>query len=1271
MKDTKILEKFKKRRNFKARHNVPTRVDTSEQQKIKVDLDTSLSAQCDASNALVLPSEKRQTQKIRSSEPVRFLSKKYRKRLQKIVDTKLKKANREEILSELEQMHNATKKKFPALTSLQATQTLGRKKFLNEDFDKEIAAALLAEGKGLLHSNKNLGNCSISSSAKRKRKQDLIELEANKKRVVRDPRVVYSTPSSSESSDDDEDEVAEIKTESETRCDSKTEVGELKTEENSVVTVNENEKENTEKSATTCINTVDGKKSAGPQINASVTIKESDRLPSKYVHVKRDRQMAEARLELPILAEEQAVMETINYNMVTVLVGPTGSGKTTQVPQFLYEAGFTSKGQMIGVTEPRRVAATAMAARVGQELGLSTREVSYQIRFEGNTTPDTKIKFMTDGVLLKEFQTDQLLMKYSAIIIDEAHERSVYSDLLIGILSRVVPARQKKNCPLKLIIMSATLRVEDFTENPWLYKKFGGPPPVAKVEGRMFDVTVHYNKKTADDYVEAAYNKVCKIHRQLPEGAILVFLTGQQEVNLVCKQLRATFPRHASSGTDGSETDKAAPTLPAYRQHVNKLRQRRKEHKEQSRKQDTEETEPEANKLTRKLLELKVDQFALAASVFPDNEGEMNDIDEQEEDDQETNDDSDEEHEQHGGQASDDDYDLEDDDATAAAAAVARKAAAAATATTKEQPLYVLPLYSMLPSDRQKMVFSPPPEGTRLCVVATNVAETSLTIPDVKYVIDCGKAKEKVFDKVTGVSMFHVTRCSQASANQRAGRAGRVAPGHCYRLYSSAVFNEYQKFAKPEIMCRPIDDVVLILKNLRLPVVNFPYPTPPEHVQIRQSLKRLTYLGALKEKDPDTGVTKEAKSQEQSEKPIEKDTTLITPLGRLMSSFPVAPRYAKMLCLSDQFNLWPYTIALVAALTVPEILVEMPLDTDGHDFDARRSEWRKVRLAWSGDGQQRLLGDLMVLLRAVLEAEANNNSQHFCDRYGLRQKGLLNIRKLRRQLTNEVNMVVPGVSVLMDPSLKMPSRDQCCALRQVVLSGSVDRVARRVDTSHFKEPEDKIKWKHSYRTIELEEPVFLPNSSVLKIDKPEWVAYQDIFETHKMFMRGVIAVEPHWLSKFAPLLCNFAPPLDKPAPFYDSEKDSVMCYRNATFARADWEVPRCLVPHPAGQDLYARFAYHLLKGEVCPDLLPLVDYLIDTLTLLRPLALRYQNQKDAMLRALKVCDVTSRSKLIKVWKKRPNYLLREYCMWLSDGSHEAVVKKIWPPIPKEKNEWLA
>ncbi|CAB0016610.1 unnamed protein product, partial [Nesidiocoris tenuis] len=423
------------------------------------------------------------------------------------------------------------------------------------------------------------------------------------------------------------------------------------------------------------------------------------RKPATYVTVDRLKEIQESRLKLPILAEEQAIMETINDNQIVIIAGETGSGKTTQVPQFLYEAGYTKNGKIIGVTEPRRVAAISMSKRVGEELNLSSDKVSYLIRFEGNATPETEIKFMTDGVLLKEIQGDFLLSKYSVIILDEAHERSVYTDILMGLLSRIVPLRHKRSDPLKLIVMSATLRVEDFVENKHLFKT---PPPVIKV-------------------------------------------------------------------------------------------------------------------------------------------------------------------------------------------------------------------------------FAPPPEGTRLCIIATNVAETSLTIPGVKYVVDSGKVKTKLYDKLTGVSAFDVTWTSKAAANQRAGRAGRTGPGHCY-------------------------------------------------------------------------------------------SGKLTRLGESMARFPVAPRFAKMLCLSHQHGLLEYTVAIVAAMSVQEVLLE-----------AEKQGARVSRAKWAGQGNSLLLGDAMVLLRAVGAAEyanSQNELAEFCNENNIRQKAVIEVRKIRLQLTNEINLLNRELDLIVNPQMTPPDVTQ-------------------------------------------------------------------------------------------------------------------------------------------------------------------------------------------------------------------------------------------------------
>ena len=282
--------------------------------------------------------------------------------------------------------------------------------------------------------------------------------------------------------------------------------------------------------------------------------------------------------------------------------------------------------------------------------------------------------------------------------------------------------------------------------------------------------------------------------------------------------------------------------------------------------------------------------------------------------------------------------------------------AAAAVPGADRHPLHVLPLYAMLSTERQAQVFEPVPEGARLCVVATHVAETSLTIPGIKYVVDTGKVKQKLYEKTTGVSAFQVMWESQAAANQRAGRAGRVSAGHCYRLFSSALFNdEMEVFARPEIQRRPVEDVLLQMKAMHVErVANFPFPSPPDREQLRAAEERLIQLGALQRAERTEAETAGTAADPE---------TRVTDLGRAMSCFPVSARFAKMLVLSEQHELLPFTVCLVAAFSVQEVLLENPVTAeDKHQARQLWSDWMSVRRSWAGAGHSLLLGDAMVLI---------------------------------------------------------------------------------------------------------------------------------------------------------------------------------------------------------------------------------------------------------------------------------------------------------------------
>uniref|UniRef100_A0A3B4B223 Activating signal cointegrator 1 complex subunit 3 n=1 Tax=Periophthalmus magnuspinnatus TaxID=409849 RepID=A0A3B4B223_9GOBI len=877
-----------------------------------------------------------------------------------------------------------------------------------------------------------------------------------------------------------------------------------------------------------------------------------DSEPAIFIPVERTPEIQEARLKLPVMAEEQVIMEAIKENPCVVICGETGSGKTTQVPQFLYEAGY-AKGSIIGITEPRRVAAVSMSHRVAKEMNLST-VVSYQIRYEGNVTNDTKIKFMTDGVLLKEIQKDFLLQKYSVIIIDEAHERSVYTDILIGLLSRIVPLRNRKSMPMKLLVMSATLRVEDFTDNQKLFRT---PPPVIK-DSRQFPVTIHFNKRTPlEDYTSEAFHKICKIHRMLPPG-ILVFLTGQAEVHSLCRRLRRAFPFRKSI--------LAGQSLP----HID------------------------------------LDNY----SALPLDEG-------------------DEDREAGIGDEDDDDgsdLDLGDDPTSAEKA-------------DPSIPLYVLPLYSLLAPEQQAKVFRAPPPDTRVCVVATNVAETSLTIPGIKYVVDCGRVKKRFYDRVTGVSSFKVTWTSQASANQRAGRAGRTEPGHCY-LYSSAVFGDFSLFSEAEITRRPVEDLVLQMKDLNIDkVVNFPFPTPPSTEALMAAEQLLISLGALQE-PPRTGV----KEMERA-----RLSCPITPLGRAMASFPVAPRYAKMLALGKQQDCLPYVIAVVAAMTVREIFEDLdPASSEAESgkLTQRRARLTQMRRLWAGQGGALLLGDLMVML-AVGACEFAGFTPKFCEENSLRYKAMVEIRRLRGQLTN-ANAVCPEVGVFVDPKMAPPTEHQVVCLRQIVLAGLGDHLARRVQAEDILDP----KWKNGYKTPLLDDPVFIHPTSALFKTLPDFIVYQEIMETSKMYMK-VSAVEAQWVPQFLPQYCHFSSPLDSPAPWFCPSTGTIRCQRSSTF-RIGWQLPAVEMEYPEGLDKYKMFAKFLLEGQVCPKLKKHCTHLLSNPSImLKTWAL--QPRTEVLLSALVSKRVDCRDQLMTVWKSDEK-LLCAYCQWLPESIHQDIAK---------------
>ncbi|KAJ5248915.1 ATP-dependent RNA helicase DHR1 [Penicillium chermesinum] len=705
------------------------------------------------------------------------------------------------------------------------------------------------------------------------------------------------------------------------------------------------------------------------------------------VPVDRSEEIQNARMGLPVVGEEQKIMEAIYNNPTIVIWGATGSGKTTQLPQFLFESGFGTPDSpnpgLIGVTQPRRVAAVSMANRVAQELGQHSDKVSYQIRFESTTSKNTAIKFMTDGILIREIADDFALRKYSVIIIDEAHERSVNTDILIGMVSRIVDLRKSMSQedpsvkPLKVIIMSATLRISDFTENRSLFRH--GAPPLVQAEGRQYPVSVHFARRTHRDYVEEAFRKVSRGHRKLPPGGMLVFLTGQNEIRQLSKRLKQAFKPTQRVDTTQARVEFSANDAPL----------------------EAEDLELGGAEMDN-------------AGFDDDSDFEITGLDEPEDDEG---------------------FDLGEE---------------AMDSSTK---VHVLPLYSQLPTKEQMKVFEPPPEGSRLIILATNVAETSLTIPGIKYVFDCGRAKEKQYDLLTGVQSFQVGWISKASANQRAGRAGRTGPGHCYRLYSSAVYEaDFEEYTDPEILRTPIEGVVLQMKSMGLHnVINFPFPTPPSRQGLAKAEKLLKNLGALT-----------ADGQ-------------VTHIGRRLSTYPLSPRFGKMIYIGHQHGCMPYVIALVSALAVGDLFVAQnevdppkravkskgPKDSED---DSDSSEDEKVytnadRLEDTEREQRskdyarvhRLLSkhddtsDALKFLSAICAYAYASDGDAFCEQMFLRGKAFKEATQLRRQLTDIVRSNNPGLLGTYEARLPEPSAKQIKALKQIVTAGFIDHIAIRAD----------------------------------------------------------------------------------------------------------------------------------------------------------------------------------------------------------------------------------
>jgi len=556
---------------------------------------------------------------------------------------------------------------------------------------------------------------------------------------------------------------------------------------------------------------------AGSQFGATMIGKKSE-ASSDFA---RDLSITEQRAFLPVFRVRDELMRVIAENQVIVIVGQTGSGKTTQLTQYLHEEGYTRNGR-VGCTQPRRVAAMSVAKRVSEEMGVTLgAEVGYAIRFEDVTSDKTVIKYMTDGVLLRETLRDTELASYSAIVMDEAHERSLHTDVLFGILRGVLARRRD----LKLIVTSATMNADKFCS-------FFGGCPKFDIPGRTFPVTKHYAKSVPEDYVDAAVRQVLTIHLSCGPGDVLVFMTGQEDIEATCEVLASRVG----------------------------------------------------------------DMMALPASSVP--------------------------------------------------------------------PLLVLPMYSQLPADLQAKIFDRATSGSRKVIVSTNIAETSLTVDGIVYVVDTGLCKLKVYNGKIGMDALMVTPVSAANAEQRAGRAGRTGPGHSYRLYTEGTFvRELLPNVVPEIQRTNLANTALLLKSLGVAnLLEFPFMDPPPADNINSSSYQLWVLRAF------------------------DDAGELTPLGRSMAEFPLDPPLSKMLLLAEELGCSAEVATVVSMLSVPGVFFR-PRDRE-EESDAAREKFFVPE------------SDHLTLLNVFQQWQRNAESGSWCADHFIHVKALRKAAEVRQQLTD-------------------------------------------------------------------------------------------------------------------------------------------------------------------------------------------------------------------------------------------------------------------------------
>lgn len=631
---------------------------------------------------------------------------------------------------------------------------------------------------------------------------------------------------------------------------------------------------------------------------------------------------------LPILKFQEKILEVVDANSVVVVIGETGSGKSTQLSQILHRRGYTKNG-IIGVTQPRRVAAVSVARRVALELDVRLgEEVGYAIRFEDRTSEKTCIKYLTDGCLLRESLSNPGLSQYSVIILDEAHERSLNTDILLGLMKRLIKTRSTS---LKVLVTSATLdglKVSNF---------FSGCP-VLNIPGTLYPVEKIYNAERPASYLESSLKTALDIHLREPPGDVLIFMTGQDDIEKMVSKM-----------------------------------------------------------------EEKIQNF-------------------------------------------------EEDSCMDA---------------------LILPLHGSLPPEIQVRVFSQAPPNCRRFIVATNIAETSLTVDGVVYVIDSGYVKQRQYNPSTGMYSLDIVQISRVQADQRAGRAGRTRPGKCYRLYPLDIYlEEFLDATIPEIQRSSLAGSVLYLKSLDLPdmdVLKFDFLDSPSRDLLEDALRQLFLIDAIDE----NGV--------------------ITQIGRTMSELPLEPSLSRTLIEANELG------CLGQALTVAAML---SAEANLYSSRSRGSEKKRKQsdsLLPTGSGW----GDHIQLLQVYESWYQANYDTYWCTDNRLQVRSMKFAKDVRKQLSQIVQKVAKGPLDVESRLLRRGSRQNYLRLRKALCVGYGNQLAERM--LHH----------NGFRTLGYRSQlVQVHPSSVLQTDEdgrmPDYVVYHELVSTPRPFMRNVCAVNMTW-----------------------------------------------------------------------------------------------------------------------------------------------------------------